>query len=280
MQYITEKLTVILSQTTDHDVVNISCSLPRDGWTINLNNVKQLLLICAVVGQPLLAIDKKPLIANPIIEKVIRAELKKPIGNLTETDLSKIKHLNLRGKELTDLGSLTGLSELEGLSLGNNKVKDLSALKHLKKLKELRLDDNRLYNINTLPELGQLRALFLENNAITDLRPILRLKNLTSLSVGGHDQNDFDTIWKLNNLKVLSISGSGINNQQLAVVANELPDLKHLFICNNPKISNLLPLATFKKLEILDVDDRPNLRIQIETLQKSLPKLKARYYAP
>ncbi len=243
--------------------------------------MKQLLLVCAVVvGQSILAADKKPLIADPIIEQAIRAELKKPIGELSQTDLSKIKHLNLRGKELTDLSSLTGLSELEGLSLGNNKVKDLSALKHLKKLKELRLDGNRLNDINTLPELDHLNALFLENNAITDLRPILRLKSLTSLSVGGYDQNDFDTIWELNNLKVLSISGSGLNNQQLAVVANELPDLKHLFICYNPKISNLLPLATFKKLEILDVDDRPNLRIQIETLQKSLPKLKARYYAP
>ena len=243
--------------------------------------MKQLLLVCAVVvGQSILAADKKPLIADPIIEKAIRAELKKPTGNLTESDLSKIKYLNLRDKELTDLSSLTGLSELEGLSLGNNKVKDLSALKHLGKLKELRLDGNRLNNINTLPELDHLKALFLENNAISDLRPILRLKNLTSLSIGGYDQTDFDTIWKLNNLKVLSISGSGLNNQQLAVVANELPDLKHLFICNNPKISNLLPLATFKKLEMLDVDDRPNLRVQIETLQKSLPKLKARYYAP
>ncbi len=243
--------------------------------------MKQLLLVCAVVvGQSILTADKKPLIADPIIEKAIRAELKKPIGELSQTDLSKIKYLNLRGKELTDLSSLTGLSELEGLSLGNNKVKDLSALKHLKKLKELRLDGNRLNNINTLPELDHLKALFLENNAISDLRPILRLKNLTSLSIGGYDQTDFDTIWKLNNLKVLSISGSGLNNQQLAVVANELPDLKHLFICYNPKISNLLPLATFKKLEMIDVDDRPNLRIQIKTLQKSLPKLKVRYYFP
>ena len=241
---------------------------------------QHLLILALVVGQSVLAADKKPLIADPTIEKAIRKELKKPIGELTKADLIKIKHLNLRGKELTDLRSLTGLSELEVLSLGNNKVEDLSALKHLSKLKELRLDGNRLNNINTLPELDHLNALFLENNTISDLRPILRLKSLTNLSVGGYNQNDFDTIWKLNNLKVLSISGSGLNNQQLAVVANELPDLKHLFICHNPKISNLLTLATFKKLEMLDVDDRPNLRIQIETLQKSFPKLKARYYAP
>jgi internalin A len=243
--------------------------------------MKQLLLMITVVmGQSALAADKKPLIADPIVDKAIREKLKKPTGKFTEADLKKIKNLNLRDKGLTDIRSLTGLSGLEVLSLGNNKVKDLSVLKHLRELKELRLDGNQLTNIDTLPELDQLGALFLENNAIADLRPILRLKNLTNLSVGGSDQVDFATIWKLNKLEVLSIAGSDLTNQQLAVVANELPNLKHLFVCYNPKISNLLPLATFKKLEIIDVDDRPNLRIQIMTLQKSLPKLKARYYFP
>ena len=243
--------------------------------------MKQLLLMIAVVmGQSVLAADKKPLIADPIVEKAIREKLKKPTGKFTKADLTKVKNLNLRDKGLTDIRSLAGLSELEVLSLGNNKVKDLSVLKHLWELKELRLDGNQLTNIDTLPELDQLGALFLENNAIADLRPILRLKNLTNLSVGGYDQVDFATIWKLNKLEVLSIAGSDLTNQQLAVVANELPNLKHLFVCYNPKISNLLPLATFKKLEIIDVDDRPNLRIQIKTLQKSLPKLKARYYFP
>ena len=243
--------------------------------------MKQLLLMIAVVmGQSVLAEDKKPLIADPIVEKAIRKELKKPTGKFTEADLIKVKSLNLRDKGLTNIRSLAVLSELEVLSLGNNKVKDLSVLKHLRELKELRLDGNQLTNIDTLPELDQLGALFLENNAISDLRPILRLKNLTNLSVGGYDQVDFATIWKLNKLEVLGIAGSDLTNQQLAVVANELPNLKHLFVCYNPKISNLLPLATFKKLEIIDVDDRPNLRIQIKTLQKSLPKLKARYYFP
>ena len=46
----------------------------RRGW-----GVKHILLMIAVVmGQPVLAADKKPLIADPIVEKAIREELKKP----------------------------------------------------------------------------------------------------------------------------------------------------------------------------------------------------------
>ena len=49
--------------------------------------MKQLLLIIAVVaGQSVLAADKKPLIANPIVEKAIRAELKNPIEELPGAD--------------------------------------------------------------------------------------------------------------------------------------------------------------------------------------------------
>jgi len=272
-------LNLSATQVTEAEVARLRQALPTRISIVQTKNVTGMPKP-AKNQEPPKVVEKK-LIVAPLVETKIREKLGKPTGKLTRVDFEKLTGLNLRNNQLTEVPKgLEKLTELKVLSLENNKVKDLSILKHLEKLKELRLGDNRLNDINTLPELDQLGALFLENNTISDLRPILRLKNLTSLSVGGYDQIDFDTIRKLNNLKELNISGSSLTDQQLAVVANELPNLKHLFICYNPKISNLLPLETFKKLEIIDVDDRPNLRIQIETLQKSLPKLKARYYAP
>jgi hypothetical protein len=52
--------------------------------------VKQILVICAVVmGQSVLAADKKLLIADPIAEKEIREWAEKPTGELTKADMEK-----------------------------------------------------------------------------------------------------------------------------------------------------------------------------------------------
>ena len=49
--------------------------------------VKHILLIIALVmGQSVLAADKKPLIADPIVEKAIRKQIKKSTGGLGEGD--------------------------------------------------------------------------------------------------------------------------------------------------------------------------------------------------
>ena len=69
--------------------------------------MKQTLLIMAVVvvmGQSVLAADKKPLIADPIVEKAIRKELDKPKGKLTKADLVEVRSLDLGFTKITDAG--------------------------------------------------------------------------------------------------------------------------------------------------------------------------------
>ena len=68
--------------------------------------MKQILLMIAVViGQSLLAADKK-LITDPIVEKAILKELKKPISYLTKADLEKVTALSLYNNQLTDVKGL------------------------------------------------------------------------------------------------------------------------------------------------------------------------------
>ena len=93
------------------------------GQWLAFSSMKQLLLICAVVmGQSVLAADKKPLITNPIVEKEIRRWAEKPTGELTEADLEKVTTLVLARTQITDacLPNLAKLQKLESLVLHQN----------------------------------------------------------------------------------------------------------------------------------------------------------------
>jgi len=87
--------------------------------------MKQILVIMAVVmGQSVLAADKKPLITNPIVEKAIRTSLKKTEGVLTEADLGKVTRLFLVSTKITDAGlkEVAKLKQLTELYLKGTKV--------------------------------------------------------------------------------------------------------------------------------------------------------------
>ena len=83
-----------------------------------------LLMIAVVMGQSVLAADKKPLIADPIVEKAIRKPLGKPEGELTKADLDKVRRLSLFNTKITDEGlkEVAKLKQLTYLSLGRTKV--------------------------------------------------------------------------------------------------------------------------------------------------------------
>ena len=104
------------------------------------------------------------LITDPIVEKAIRKSLKKPTGELTEADLEKVKMLNLRNNQLTDVKGLEKFTHLTLLSLNGNNLTDVKVLENLKSLKVLYLLDNKLTDVKGLEKLTQLKQLFLNNN--------------------------------------------------------------------------------------------------------------------
>ena len=88
--------------------------------------MKQILMVIAVavVGQSVLAADKKPLIADPIVEKAVQKELKKPEGKLTDADLEKVTRLFLVSTKITDAGlkEVAKLQQLKYLYLFNTQI--------------------------------------------------------------------------------------------------------------------------------------------------------------
>ena len=81
-------------------------------------------------------------IANPIVEKVIRAQLKKPTGELTQADLEKVPGLSLESHQLTDVKDLEKLPQLKALDLSSNKLTSVNGLEKLTQLTMLNLEDN------------------------------------------------------------------------------------------------------------------------------------------
>jgi Leucine-rich repeat (LRR) protein len=105
-----------------------------------------LLLIAVVMGQSVLAADKKPLTKEEsakVIEAAIRKAAKKPPGELTKADYEKVTELNLVNAPLTEwpkgLEKLTNLTELD---LNNNNLRDLKSLEKLTQLEWLELQNN------------------------------------------------------------------------------------------------------------------------------------------
>ena len=82
-----------------------------------------LMIVAVVIGQAVLAADKKPLTKEEsaqVIEAAIRKAAKKPTGELTKADLEKVTKLNLEDNQLTDVKGLEKLTQLEKLSVKSN----------------------------------------------------------------------------------------------------------------------------------------------------------------
>jgi Leucine-rich repeat (LRR) protein len=164
--------------------------------------MKQLLLICAVVALmggcggkkddpiPIGGLKSSPkavpekLIADPIVEKAVREELKKAVGKLTEADFEKVEQLYLDDKSLTSVEGLEKCTQLWNLDLNSNQLTELSkGLEKLTQLRWLRLDHNQLTDMKGLEKLTQLTTLRLDFNKLTDMKGLEKLTKLTYLDL-------------------------------------------------------------------------------------------------
>ena len=100
-----------------------------------------------------------------VIEATIRKAAKKPVGELTKSDLEKVTELDLRNKQLTDAKGLEDLTQLKVLNLADNQLTDVKGLEKLNQLTVLYLDNNELTKVpKGLEKLLQLKVLSLEDN--------------------------------------------------------------------------------------------------------------------
>ena len=131
---------------------------------------------------------------------------------------SDITELDLSGKGILDISSLSYCKDLRKLDLRNNYVSDLSPLSELNLMTWLNIRNNRVPDLSPLSRLYSLRCLDAEKNNITAIAPISAL-NLEELWISYNEISDPENLQSFINLRVLGIKGAGLEPADLNVFA-------------------------------------------------------------
>ena len=111
--------------------------------------------------------------SDPGLEAAIRDAISKPTGDILDTDLLELTHLDARYFNIANLDGIERLINLRELDLYGNQIVDIAPLSGLTNLTDLILTRNQISDISPLSTLPNLIALQLRNNQIQDIRPLI-----------------------------------------------------------------------------------------------------------
>lgn len=185
------------------------------------------------------------------IEEILRMDIGKPDGELTESDFKDVTILNLDASQITTLEGIQLCTNLEELYVTWNYLTDITPLGELTKLNTLDLSFNRIENIEPLSNLKNLEILNIRSNKIKDINPILGLRKLDDLIISGIREVDITGLAKLPNLKKLDISSTKIKDISFIETMHQLESLDAGF----NEITDFTPISKLIRLETLDISD-------------------------
>ena len=213
-----------------------------------------------------------PVIFNDAnLEKAVRNSIKKPYGDLYNSDVQKIANLNLEVVNLVDITGVETLINLETLGLGNNKIVDISAIKDLTKLERLFLWNNKITDISAVSGLTKMESLDLGQNQIIDISSISGLTDLSRICFSENQINDISALKELTKLnridfrknmiedisslkKLTKLTNIELSNNQIKTVSglDDLSKLEYLFLGSN-QITNTNGFKGLVKLKSLNL---------------------------
>lgn len=171
-------------------------------------------------------------------------------SELTDDDLLLIPYLiklNLSNNNMITDEGLKHLSQLEYLNIDNNKNITNEGIKNLIHLRTLILNNNNFTDI-CLKNLINLSELHLKhNNNITD-DEIKQLIHLKKLYISNYVHDKYSLYFCIDDIKHFEISPS-INIKITRDGLNYLPNLKHIYLSNDP--SSNFTFETYMRLALL-----------------------------
>jgi Leucine-rich repeat (LRR) protein len=97
--------------------------------------------------------------------------------------LDKLRNLDLRNTQVSDLDPLEGMTGLQWLWLDNTQVSDLDPLKGVTGLQVLSLDNTQVSNLDPLKGMRELQTLWLSYTQVSDLSPVKGMTGLQTLTL-------------------------------------------------------------------------------------------------
>lgn len=140
-------------------------------------------------------------------EAAVRLKLQKPTGDVTQSDLKRLRSLNLVNVPLSELDvclfpHMTGLKEL---FLGKGDYDDLSPIASATGLESFGATQNKVSDLSPLAKLTRLDRLDLAKSQVSDLTPIAGLALLTELTLDDTQVADLAPLAGMKQLERLSI---------------------------------------------------------------------------
>jgi internalin A len=170
---------------------------------------------------------------NAEFEAEVRKKLEKPSGDISKSDLGKLRSLNVSQGRMAALDvcvfpHMTGLKEL---FLGPGKYTDLSPIAGATQLESLRASQNKVSDLAPLAKMTKLDRLDLGQTQVSDLSPLSKLVNLTELMLDGTQVSDIAPLAALTKLERVGLA--------------------------NTQVKDISPLASAKKLKFVYVKGTP-----------------------
>lgn len=197
---------------------------------------------------------------DPIIEQLVRMNLGKESGAITDVDcegITRIRQYDFRNNGMSwneykeirvnSLNDMKLFPNLQELYLDNLEgVSDFSALASCKNLSSIDFSDSDIQNISFVEYLPSLGYCKLSNNEISDLSPLTSCKNLYGLYV---DSNPIDDLGVLRDLDLEYISVSATYVDDLLVFDNwEKLTYLALYGCGGRDLSPIGKLINLESL--------------------------------
>lgn len=185
---------------------------------------------------------------DPVLDKMVRAAIGKPEGDITMAEAQAVTELKLGIEwqqfippetQIQDITGLEAFQNLDNLELSFHNIKDISPLAGMTKLTSLSLGGNPVQDITPLAGLTNLRGLTLFNCQASDYSTLSKLTNLDFLMLDYSTVTDISMLSNLMNLGNLTLAHTQVSD--ISPLAG-LTNLRRLMLAECP-IADYSPLA-------------------------------------